>query len=223
MFALHGIKVDSLQLSVEEICTLAQKHLQRITQSDAKGAQIVVVAGRVGGSADMDPVVEQHRVRVGGLYRRLKSFGVALTTAAGTPLAAVGTRSMRSTLTNLSLIQKPAPDARTTNIICTAGPACSSVEAITGLINAGCDILRFDFSSNTTHEGESINWTACETAFCFVATTGKVSATARCGISGIQDHVLRQTRHQSCKYNGHFFWNILNSNGIFCFKMQAAL
>jgi hypothetical protein len=153
MFALCGIKVESLQLSLEQIGTLAQTHLKRTTRGDVRGVKLIIVSGRNGGSADSDPVVEQHRVRLGGLHRRLKSFGVALTTPAGTPVAPLGTRSMRSTRTNLSLIQRPAPDPRTTNIICTMGPACSSVETMTKLLEAGCDIIRLDFSQGT-HGGK---------------------------------------------------------------------
>ena len=62
----------------------------------------------------------------GGLNKNLKAWstGNALSTPSGAPFARPGTRSLRSTLTSLSLITKPVYSSRSTHIICTMGPKC---------------------------------------------------------------------------------------------------
>lgn len=154
-FGLCGIKVDSLALSLEHITKLAHDRLQQMTGANIRGAKVIIVSGRGGGSADADAVVQQHRVRTGGMHRKLKSTGAALTTAAGTPLALTGCRSLRTTRTNLSLLTAPLPDARATRIICTMGPACWSEQGMASLLDAGCDVIRLNFSHGS-HQGEPI-------------------------------------------------------------------
>jgi hypothetical protein len=152
-FGVHGLKIASLDMPQSELAALAMSTLRTLldTPSQAK-VKLIIVRGRHGGAADGDPVVSQPRREALGMSKTLKSSGVALTTAAGTPLAANGTRSMRSTRTNLSRIEKPLTQRRATGIVCTLGPACWSEAGLRGLLDAGCDIVRLNFSHGS-HDG----------------------------------------------------------------------
>ena len=145
-FGMHGIKVESLDLQPAELSDLAVTTMRALSGDGASTVKVIIVTGRTGGSADTDPIVQQSKQVGSGMKKTLKSSGVALTDAAGTPLAPCGTRSMRSTTTNLSLIQKPLHQARATHVICTMGPACWSEEGMRQLLDAGCDIIRLNFS-----------------------------------------------------------------------------
>jgi pyruvate kinase len=90
----------------------------------------------------------------GGLMKgnRAWSTGSALLTPSGTPIQRPGTRSLRSTLTNLPLITKPVASSRKTHIICTMGPKCWDEATLGSLLDAGMDIIRLNFSHGD-HEG----------------------------------------------------------------------
>ncbi|PNW83558.1 hypothetical protein CHLRE_05g234700v5 [Chlamydomonas reinhardtii] len=61
--------------------------------------------------------------------------------------------SERATNVTLSMILKDQEElARKTKIICTAGPACWSEEGLGKLLDAGCNVLRFNFSHGD-HDG----------------------------------------------------------------------
>lgn len=81
-----------------------------------------------------------------GMGARQQSVGVALTTPAGTPVVQAGVKSLRSTKTSLAAINKKLTRPRCTKIICTLGPSCWSEEGMSKLLDAGCDIVRFNFS-----------------------------------------------------------------------------
>jgi pyruvate kinase len=57
---------------------------------------------------------------------------------------------------------EPMPGNRKAKIICTIGPSSSSEEAIAGLIHAGMDVARLNFSHGETDEHqlriERIRW-----------------------------------------------------------------
>ena len=63
-----------------------------------------------------------------------------------------GTVSLRSTRTNLDLINKPVHRPRATKIVCTIGPASWDEDKIEKLLDAGLDIVRFNFSHGD-HDG----------------------------------------------------------------------
>jgi Pyruvate kinase, barrel domain len=152
-FGLYGVHVGSLDMTTNALTELALTHLREITTVEGS-VHVIIVTGRNGGSADVDPIISQDKAKSQGLgmTRTLKSSCAALTTAAGTPFAARGTRSLRSTRTNLDVIQKPLKHVRATRIICTLGPACWSEAGMRGLLDAGCDVVRLNFSHGT-HEG----------------------------------------------------------------------
>jgi hypothetical protein len=145
---MYGLKVDSLDMTQQQISNLAFSELQLLSppSDDIRTVKVVIVTGRAGASADTDPVIRQHKASRTDMPKSLKPSCAALTTTVGTPMAACGTRSLRSTMTNLPLIQKPLDQARATHIICTMGPACSSEEGIRQLLDAGCDVIRLDFA-----------------------------------------------------------------------------
>ena len=85
-------------------------------------------------------------VKLGGGLGKAFSTGNALLTPSGTPIQRPGTRSLRSTLTNLPLITKPVDRYRSTHILCTMGPKCWDEESLGKLLDAGMDIIRLNFS-----------------------------------------------------------------------------
>lgn len=151
---MAGIKIDSMDTSSEELARVALKRFEAISDANIKAVRVVVVTGRNGGCADADPVIRHEKVSNRGMTKDLKSSGVALTTPSGTPLAARGTRSLRATNTSLALVSAPVRQPRSTRIVCTLGPACWSEEGMAGLLDAGCDIVRFNFSHGD-HAGVS--------------------------------------------------------------------
>ena len=144
--------VKDTQLSREQLTDLALDRLRAIVPPEGN-IQVIIVTGRDGGAADSDPVISQSRLANAGMPRKFKSSSAALTTALGTPLASRGTRSMRSTRTNLRTIQKPLQHMRATKIICTLGPACWTEDGMRALVDAGCDIVRLNFSHGS-HAGK---------------------------------------------------------------------
>lgn len=90
----------------------------------------------------------------GGLTKANRAFSThaALLTPSGVPIQRPGTRSLRATLTNLSLITKPLTSCRSTHIICTMGPKCWGEETLGKLLDAGMDIIRLNFSHGD-HKG----------------------------------------------------------------------
>ncbi len=72
--------------------------------------------------------------------------------APGLPITRPGVRSLRSTLTSLSLITAPVASHRKTKVICTMGPKCWSEEMLDKLLGAGMDIIRLNFSHGE-HKG----------------------------------------------------------------------
>jgi hypothetical protein len=153
-FGTAGMKLEKLGLSPKDLAKLALTRLKAISDADIKSVKVILVTGRDGGVADEEAVIRQDKVCSSGLIKDLKSSGVALTTPSGNPLALKGTRTMRSTNTNLDIISKPVQHARSTRIICTMGPACWSKEGMRALLDAGCDIIRLNFSHGD-HAGES--------------------------------------------------------------------
>lgn len=143
---MAGIKIDSMDTPSANLAAVALKRFEAISDAEIAAVRVIVVTGRGGGSADVDPVIAHEKVSKRGMAKDLKSSGVALTTPSGTPLAARGTRSLRATNTSLSLVSAPVRHPRSTRIICTLGPACLSEEGLAGLLDAGCDIVRFNFS-----------------------------------------------------------------------------
>jgi Pyruvate kinase, barrel domain len=153
-FGMAGIKLDSSNISSKELAQLAVKRLEAISDVSAKAVKVIVITGRDGGVADVDPIIVQEKLGKTGLARDLKSSGVALVTPSGNIVTAKGTRSLRATNTSLDLVAKRLQHARSTKIICTMGPACWSEEGIGALLDSGCDIIRLNFSHGD-HEGVS--------------------------------------------------------------------
>eukprot|EP00892_Ulva_mutabilis_P005713 jgi/Ulvmu1/3513/UM162_0020.1 len=145
-FGMAGIKIDSMDVSSAVLASIALRRLEQISDANIKAVRVIVVTGRGGGSADGDPVITHETVGGRGLTKDLKSSGAALTTPSGTPLAASGTRSLRATNTSLALVAAPVRQPRATRVVCTLGPACWGEEGMAGLLAAGCDIFRFNFS-----------------------------------------------------------------------------
>jgi pyruvate kinase len=52
----------------------------------------------------------------------------------------------------LDLCCEPSTAPRKTKVVCTLGPACWSEEGLAQLLDAGCDVARFNFSHGS-HEG----------------------------------------------------------------------
>ena len=150
-FATCGILVSSLDLSLDALKAMATDKLRTLTGTGT-AIKVIIMRGRGGGSADADPVIAHLRSRALGATRTLKSKGASLTSAAGTPRLAGGMRSLRSTRTNIDVISKPLAHKRATRIVCTLGPSCWGVEGLRGLLDAGCDIVRLNFSHGS-HNG----------------------------------------------------------------------
>lgn len=81
-----------------------------------------------------------------GMGAQMKSVGVALTTPVGTPIEQPGVKSLRSTKTGLASINMELTRPRCTKIICTLGPSCWLEAGLSSILDAGCDIMRLNFS-----------------------------------------------------------------------------
>lgn len=145
-FGMAGIKLDSMDIPSQDLARIALKRFEAISDAKSTAVRVIMVTGRAGGSADADPVIAHEKISKRGLAKDLKSSGVALTTPSGTPLAARGTRSLRATNTSLGLVTAPVQHPRATRVICTLGPACWSEQGLAALLDAGCDVVRFNFS-----------------------------------------------------------------------------
>lgn len=131
---MAGIKLESLSISTGELAKIALKRLEAISDADLKAVKVIMVTGRDGGSADTDPIISQEKLAKSGLAKDLKSSAVVLVTPSGNPVAAQGTRSLRSTNTSLKLVATPVQHARSTHIICTMGPACWSEKTMSDML-----------------------------------------------------------------------------------------
>lgn len=151
-FGMAGIKLESVSIGSNDLAKLALKRLEAISDADVKSVKVIVVTGRDGGIADSDPIIRQEKLTKSGITKDAKSSGVVMVTPSGNPVAARGTRSLRSTNTSLALVASPLQHARNTHIICTMGPACWSEKMMNDMLDAGCDIIRLNFSHGD-HEG----------------------------------------------------------------------
>ena len=133
-FGMAGIKLESLSISTGELARIALKRLEAISDADVKAVKVIMVTGRDGGIADTDPIISQEKLSKSGLSKDLKSSAVVMVTPSGNPVAARGTRSLRSTNTSLKLVATPVQHARSTHIICTMGPACWSEKTMSDML-----------------------------------------------------------------------------------------
>jgi pyruvate kinase len=62
------------------------------------------------------------------------------------------TLSLRTTAISMADVLEPSTAPRKTKVVCTLGPACWSEEGLAQLLDAGCDVARFNFSHGS-HEG----------------------------------------------------------------------
>jgi len=130
----------------------AAEMLLKMRGVKAAPVKVIVVKGHKGLSADVDPVVMSTTVGGAGMKKAFAS-SATLIHASGAPAAArPGVVSVRSTRTNLDLINKPVHRPRATKIVCTIGPACWDQNKILQLLDAGLDIVRFNFSHGD-HDG----------------------------------------------------------------------
>jgi hypothetical protein len=70
------------------------------------------------------------------------------------------TLSLRTTAISMADVLESTSLPRKTKVVCTLGPSCWSEEGLAGLLDAGCDVARFNFSHGT-HEGHQQVWSAC--------------------------------------------------------------
>eukprot|EP00198_Chlamydomonas_reinhardtii_P006402 XP_001695738.1 pyruvate kinase [Chlamydomonas reinhardtii] len=74
----------------------------------------------------------------------------ALPKALTAAVMAAKTLSLRTTAISLvDILDHSLPAGRKTKIVCTLGPSCWSEEGLNGIINAGMDVARFNFSHGT--------------------------------------------------------------------------
>ncbi len=114
-----------------------------------KARKVIIAHGANSLSADSSPVVKILREDVVGMKRRKltrSKSGASLVGPTGVPVARGGTASLRSTSISLSSIIEPLAKPRSTKIVCTLGPKVWSEEAMHGLLDAGMNMARFNFS-----------------------------------------------------------------------------
>lgn len=151
-FAQIPLKVSSMDISTTELANAAMEVYQAMASKHTE-FKVIVLRGRSGPDADVDPVVTVVKAgETGGLKRKGWSTGNSLYSPSGVPIRRPGTRSLRSTLTNLPLITAPLKSARSSKIVCTMGPSCWSEADMSALLDAGMDIIRLNFSHGD-HKG----------------------------------------------------------------------